>query len=151
MDEETPEQREARQERDRLPHQESRAVVPSDERAQQERIRRSCARRGHALHNHEDLDTSMVTGPNVVDGRHRLPPTTVCDHCNAWKWPAETKKPCCLEGGVKLPSLPPAPTRLLQLYKDPEFRKHIRAYNQVFAFTFTPIGASCNNRSNFSL
>ncbi|KAG3233507.1 hypothetical protein PI124_g21419 [Phytophthora idaei] len=85
LEEETPEQRVARQERDRLRHQESQAVVPSDERVQRERLRRSGARRGHALHNHEDFDASMVTGPNVVDGRHSLPPTTVCHHCNAWK------------------------------------------------------------------
>ncbi|KUF87578.1 hypothetical protein AM588_10005114 [Phytophthora nicotianae] len=84
----------------------------------------------------------MVTGPDVNEEtrRHRLPPTTVCAHCNAWKWPGESKVGCCLEGKVKLPPLAPAPVTLLQLYGDPEFRKHIRAYNQVFAFT--SIGAS---------
>ncbi|KAG2915446.1 hypothetical protein PC119_g8620 [Phytophthora cactorum] len=143
----TEEEWEALQERNRLRHQESRALIPPDEQAQRERLRRSDARRGHAHHNHEDFDASMATDPNVVDGRHRLPRTTVCEHCNAWKWPAETKTSCCLEGAVKLPALPPAPTRLLQLYKDPEFRKHIRAYNHAFAFT--SIGASCNNRSTF--
>ncbi|KAG3127498.1 hypothetical protein PI126_g21823 [Phytophthora idaei] len=78
------EEREERRWQDRLRHQESRTLIPPDERAHQERLRRSGARRGHALHNDEDFDASMVTGSDVVDGRHRLPPTTVCDHCNAW-------------------------------------------------------------------
>ncbi|KAH7482044.1 ATP-dependent DNA helicase PIF1 [Phytophthora ramorum] len=52
---------------------------------------------------------------------------------------------CCLEDKVRLPPLRPAPPRLLQLYRDPAFRQHIRAYNQAFAFT--SIGASCSNRS----
>ncbi|KAJ8558997.1 hypothetical protein ON010_g8452 [Phytophthora cinnamomi] len=68
-----------------------------EERRQQERIRRSTLRRGHALANQEDFRVSMLSGDNIVNGRHRLPPTTVCPHCNAWKWPAESKKGCCLE------------------------------------------------------
>ncbi|GMF53774.1 unnamed protein product [Phytophthora fragariaefolia] len=50
-----------------------------------------------------------------------------------------------LRGAVQLPPLAPAPPRLLQLYGDVQFRRLIRAYNQVFAFK--SIGASCSNRS----
>jgi hypothetical protein len=86
----------------------------------------------------------MVKGKNVVDGRHRLPPTTVCPSCNAWKWPDESDFMCCMRGKVKLPPLHPAPPRLLELYRDKEFRRHIRAYNQAFAFT--SIGASATGK-----
>ncbi|GMF45631.1 unnamed protein product [Phytophthora fragariaefolia] len=72
----------------------------NEEAHQNERTRRGSLRRGHALANHEDFRVSMLSGPNIVDGRHKLPPTTVCPHCNAWKWPAESKKACCLEGVV---------------------------------------------------
>ncbi|GMF50133.1 unnamed protein product [Phytophthora fragariaefolia] len=65
----------------------------NEEARQNERTRRGSLRRGHALANHEDFRVSMLSGPNIVDGRHKLPPTTVCPHCNAWKWPAESKKP----------------------------------------------------------
>ncbi|GMF37966.1 unnamed protein product [Phytophthora fragariaefolia] len=168
---ETSEQQEARQERERNRQQERRTnqteQEAEEERAasreyrvnlrdarhdeeneearQNERTRRSTLRREHALANHEDFRVSMLSGPNIVDGQHKLPSTTVCSHCNAWKWPAESKKACCLEGAVQLPPLAPAPSRLLQLYGDVQFRRLIRAYNQVFAFT--SIGASCSNRS----
>ncbi|GMF45630.1 unnamed protein product [Phytophthora fragariaefolia] len=168
---ETPDEREARQERDRNRHQERRTNQTdqeaeaeraasrehqaslrdihddedNEEARQNRRARRGTLRRGHALANHEDFRVSMLSGPNIIDGRHKLPPTTVCPHCNAWKWPAESKKACCLEGAVQLPPLAPAPPRLLQLYGDVQFRRLIRAYNQVFAFT--SIGASCSNRS----
>ncbi|KAE8904942.1 hypothetical protein PF002_g15780 [Phytophthora fragariae] len=114
---------------------------------QRERIRRSTVRRGHALANQANFRVSMLSGPNIVNGRHRLPRTTICPHCNAWNWPAESKNACCLKGAVQLPPLQPAPPRLLQLYEDAEFRRQIRAYNQVFAFT--SIGASRSNRSAF--
>ncbi|GMF58997.1 unnamed protein product [Phytophthora fragariaefolia] len=87
----------------------------------------------------------MVTGKDVVDGRHRLPPTTVCPLCQASKWPAESDFICCLKGRVQLPPLQPAPPRLIQLYGDKEFRRHIRAYNQAFAFT--SIGASSSDNT----
>ncbi|GMF41132.1 unnamed protein product [Phytophthora fragariaefolia] len=97
------------------------------------------------LANYEDFRVSMLSGPNIVDGRHKLPPTTVWPHCNAWKWPPESKKACCLEGAVQLPPVAPAPPRLLQMYGDVRFRRLIHAYNQVFVFT--SMGASCSNRS----
>ena len=147
----TAEETEAVRESDRISHQHARVRrTTEEEEADRERARerRRCARRGIALCNHADFDASMVSGPDIVSGRHRLPSTTVCEHCNAWKWPGETKKCCCLEGAVKLPPLRPAPSRLLQLYKDPDFRRQIRAYNQAFAFT--SIGASCSDRSTFA-
>ncbi|GMF49014.1 unnamed protein product [Phytophthora fragariaefolia] len=77
--------------------------------------------------------------------RASLPPTTVCPSFLAWKWAAESDFICCLKGRVRLPPLQPAPPRLLQLYGDKEFRRHIRAYNQAFAFT--SIGASSGDNT----
>ncbi|GMF54544.1 unnamed protein product [Phytophthora fragariaefolia] len=94
---------------------------------------------------HEDFRVSMLSGPNVVAGRYKLPPTTLCPHCNTWKWPAESKKACCSEGAVQLPPLVAAPPRLLQLYGDVPCWRLICAYNQAFAFT--SIGTSWSNRS----
>ncbi|GMF59999.1 unnamed protein product [Phytophthora fragariaefolia] len=112
---------------------------------EQNRVRRKAPKRclGHV--NHEDFRASMVTGKDVVDGRHRLPHTTVCPLCQAWKWPAESDFICCLKGRVQLSPLQPAPPRMLQLYGDKEFRRHIRAYNQPFAFT--SIGASSSDNT----
>ncbi|RLN14023.1 hypothetical protein BBJ28_00024701, partial [Nothophytophthora sp. Chile5] len=94
-----------------------------------------------ALANHEDFDIEKVTGENVFNGRHKLPdPTIICEHCSAWRWPGESPMKCCSKGRVQLPPLKAAPAVLAECYNDPEFRKHIRAYNQVFAFT--SVGAS---------
>ncbi|GMF52166.1 unnamed protein product [Phytophthora fragariaefolia] len=116
-----------------------------DALCEQNRVRRKAPKRCHGHVNHEDFRASIVTGKDVVDGRHRLPPTTVCPLCQAWKWPAEPDFICCLKGRVQLPALQPAPPRLIQLYGDREFRRHIRAYNQAFAFT--SIGASSSDNT----
>ncbi|GMF38034.1 unnamed protein product [Phytophthora fragariaefolia] len=116
-----------------------------DVQRQQNRVRRKAPQRCRGHVNHEDFRASMVTGKDVVDGRHRLPPTTMFPLCQAWKWPAESDFICCLKGRVQLPPLQPAPPRLLQLYGDKEFRRHIRAYNQAFAFT--SIGASSSDNT----
>ncbi|GMF52108.1 unnamed protein product [Phytophthora fragariaefolia] len=109
------------------------------------RVRRKAPKRCHGHVNHEDFRASMGTGKDVVDGRHRLPPITICPLCQAWKWPAESDFICCLKGRVQLPPLQSAPPRLLQLYGDKEFRRHIRAYNQAFAFT--SIGATSSDNT----
>ncbi|GMF57085.1 unnamed protein product [Phytophthora fragariaefolia] len=116
-----------------------------DVQRQQNRVRRKAPQRCRGHVNHEDFRASMITGKDVVDGRHRLPPTTVCPLCQAWKWPAESDFICCLKGRVQLPPLQPAPPRLLQLYGDKEFRHHIRVFNQAFAFT--TIGASSSDNT----
>ncbi|GMF54686.1 unnamed protein product [Phytophthora fragariaefolia] len=135
-------------ESDRDRHAASRADRSTTElnvEREQNRVRRKAPKRclGHV--NHEDFRASMATGKDVVDGRHRLPPTTVCPLCQAWKWPAESDFICCLKDRVQLPPLQPAPPRLLQLYGDKEFRRHIRTYNQAFAFT--SIGASSSDNT----
>ncbi|GMF49095.1 unnamed protein product [Phytophthora fragariaefolia] len=109
------------------------------------RVRRKASKRRQGHVNHEGFRASMVTGKDVVDGRHRLPPTTVCPSCQAWKWAAESDFICCLKGRVRLPLLQPVPPRLISLYGDKEFRRHIRAYNQAFAFT--SIGASSSDNT----
>ncbi|GMF47890.1 unnamed protein product [Phytophthora fragariaefolia] len=109
------------------------------------RVRRKATKRCHGHVNHEDVRVSMVTGKDVVDWRHRLPPTTICPLCQAWKWPAESDFICCLKGRVQLPPLLPSPPRLISLYGDKEFRRHIRSYNQAFAFT--SIGASSSDNT----
>ncbi|GMF61169.1 unnamed protein product [Phytophthora fragariaefolia] len=135
-------------ESDRDRHAASRAdrsTTEANVECEQNRVLRKAPKRclGHV--NHEDFRASMVTGKDVVDGRHRLPHTTVCPLCQAWKWPTESDFICCLKGRVQLPPLQPAPPRLLQLYGDKEFRRHIRAYNQAFAFT--SIGASSSDNT----
>ncbi|GMF44534.1 unnamed protein product [Phytophthora fragariaefolia] len=136
------------QHEDQTRHAEVRAEQTDQERdvqRQQNRVRRKAPKRCHGHVNHEDFRASIVTGMDVVDGRHRLPPTIVCPLCQAWKWPAESDFICCLKGRVQLPPLQPAPPRLLQLYGDKEFRRHIRAYNQASAFT--SIGASTSDNT----
>jgi hypothetical protein len=84
----------ALRENDRIRHEDARASRSADDREadrERERARRRNVRRGVALCNHEDFDASMVSGPDIVNSRHRLPPTTVCEHCIAWKWPGETQ------------------------------------------------------------
>ncbi|ETN09079.1 hypothetical protein PPTG_11128 [Phytophthora nicotianae INRA-310] len=126
------ESRDAQRERDRERREIRRALQTEGEREEErERVRepRRTTRHRDVLANHEDFRPSMVTGPNVDEEnrRHRPSPTTVCAHCNAWKWPGESKVGCCLEGKVRLSSLAPAPAKLPQLYGDPEFRKHEQA------------------------
>ncbi|GMF37990.1 unnamed protein product [Phytophthora fragariaefolia] len=78
-----------------------------DVQRQQKRVRHKAPQRCNGPVNHEDFRASMVTGKDVVDGRHSLPPTT--------------------------------------LYGYKEFRRHIRAFNQAFAFT--SIGASSSDNT----
>ncbi|GMF31644.1 unnamed protein product [Phytophthora fragariaefolia] len=135
-------------ESDRDRHAASRADRTTTEvnaEREQNRVRPKAPKRCYGHVNHEDFKASMVTGKDVVDGRHRLPSTTMCPLCQAWKWPAESDFICCLKDRVQLPPLQPAPPRLLQMYGDKEFRRHIRAYNQAFAFT--SIGASSSDNT----
>ncbi|KAE8974312.1 hypothetical protein PF005_g25935 [Phytophthora fragariae] len=139
----TEEERSATQAVDREQHATRRAALTEGEveaRREQERIRRKSVKPCHGHVNHENFRAAMVTGENVVNGRHRLPPTVVCPLCQAWKWPDESDFMCCMKGRVRIHPLQPAPGRLLVLYGDNEFRRHVRAYNQ--AFTFPSIGAS---------
>ncbi|OWY97977.1 Helitron helicase [Phytophthora megakarya] len=81
--------------------------------------RRICVRLGHALANHIDFNKSRVSGPDVEDDRHVLPPLEQCDKCRAWKWPAGSKMSCCLKGDTQLRPLEPVPDVLCDFYKDP--------------------------------
>ncbi|KAG3078060.1 hypothetical protein PI125_g21079 [Phytophthora idaei] len=106
------------------------------------RIRRKFLRRGHALYNHERFAISRVSGKNVRDGHHTLPEMYECIWCGAWKCPRESDVSCCLKGRVQLPPPTPAPSYLLGYYRDAAFRRNIRAYNQVFAFTLVGVARS---------
>ncbi|GMF37965.1 unnamed protein product [Phytophthora fragariaefolia] len=75
------------QHEDQTQHAEVRAEQTDQERdvqRQQNRVRRKTPQRCNGHVNHEGFWASMVTGTNVVDGRHRLPPTTVCPLCQTW-------------------------------------------------------------------
>lgn len=116
-----------------------------EETLEQRRVQRRTMRYKAALANQDEFEVSRVSGKNVIAGRHKLPePTSVCSKCRAWKWPGESSITCCIDGKVALPPLQPAPAILRKWYQDEEFRKQIRMYNQVFAFT--SLGASFSNR-----
>ncbi|GMF15922.1 unnamed protein product [Phytophthora fragariaefolia] len=106
----------------------------NEEARQNRRTRRGTVRRCHALANHEGFRVSMLSGPAIVDGRPKLPPTTVCRHGNAWKWPEESKKACCLEGAVQLPPLAPAPPRLLQLFNEVNQDESVAGQHGVYTY-----------------
>ncbi|KAG3182396.1 hypothetical protein PC128_g14688 [Phytophthora cactorum] len=128
----------SRQERERVAQEEE------AREAQREavRIRRKCMRCGHALYNHERFAIARVSGKNVRDGHHTLPELYECIWCGAWKWPGESNVSWCLKGRVHIPPLTPAPSYLLGYYRDEVFRRNIRAYNQVFAFTLVGVARS---------
>lgn len=92
-----------------------------------------------------------------VNIQHILGPTgIVCPNCAAkheritnssQQNPRYTM--CCAQGKVKLPLLSPLPQPLRGLFEDQthkakEFREHIRAYNNCFAFT--SVGANIDQR-----
>ncbi|KAG3198407.1 hypothetical protein PC128_g6044 [Phytophthora cactorum] len=133
LDEEEREHR--RQKRERVAQEEE------AREAQREavRIRRKCMRRGHALYNHERFAIARVSGKNVRAGHHTLPEMYECIWCGAWKWSGESDVSCCLKGRVQLPPLTPAPSYLLGYEA---YRRNIRAYNQVFAFTSVGVARS---------
>ena len=68
-----------------------------------------------------------------------------CTHCKATMWLGEKIRSssisqprftlCCQNGQVILSSLPPAPPPLDTLLNDPNFSRHIRAYNSMLSFT----------------
>lgn len=68
-----------------------------------------------------------------------LRPPTICPHCHAKLFHAETTTLCCKGGLIDLPNVP-APPELIELYTSQttearNFRQNIRAYNHVFSFT----------------
>lgn len=99
----------------------------------------------------------MIEGYATLGG-----PSVKCRHCEAFMWKEErankavTKKPadfsiCCKKGQIKFPKSPKTPSYLWQLYNDPKkgnhFKKLIRIYNSLFAFTSTggKVDMSINN------
>lgn len=77
-------------------------------------------------------------------------PTAICDQCQAIMWKQERVNKnvkhgtpkfslCCSQGQVKLPKAPPTPSYLQILYNDVKkaqhFKRCIRLYNSMFAFT----------------
>ncbi|KAK1364113.1 hypothetical protein POM88_039674 [Heracleum sosnowskyi] len=77
-------------------------------------------------------------------------PTAKCNKCNAIMWKEERVNKnvkrgtpefslCCAKGQISLPKAPPTPSYMMQLLNDPKkekkFRRCIRMYNTMFAFT----------------
>ena len=67
------------------------------------------------------------------------PMTTVCQHCNALRFPHETLN-CCHRGKVSLPALVDYPQPLKDLFTGTSnearnFRENIRQYNSAYSFT----------------
>ncbi|KAF8403520.1 hypothetical protein HHK36_011624 [Tetracentron sinense] len=81
-------------------------------------------------------------GRHYIEGnvhRNNLAIPRICNHCSAKLFQFESKNLCCNNGNVNLPSLA-APQELLNLYSGDtaeaiHFRRFIRSYNSVFAFT----------------
>ena len=69
-------------------------------------------------------------------GRHELPEMScICNHCGASFFKDEGVNLCCSGGKVVLPSFPPMPQQIYNLWNgSTEFRKKIRKYNQVMSF-----------------
>lgn len=97
-----------------------------------------------------NFSESMVSVSDIVERRHRLSHTCVyCTYCGAKRWLWEkvsrtaqsaTFKLCCNSGKVRipLPEVPPEPLRTLWTSSNAiaHFRDNVRAYNNVFAFSF---------------
>ncbi|XP_017217515.2 uncharacterized protein LOC108195093 [Daucus carota subsp. sativus] len=109
----------------------------------------------------EDLDFDDITEPTTPGYVSLGPPTAKCSHCGAILWKEErvnknVKKGmpefsiCCCRGQINLPKVPPTPSYLMQLYNDPKkgksFRRNIRLYNTMFAFT--SMGGKVDNSIN---
>ena len=93
----------------------------------------------------------LVTGADVVDGRHKIGRMISCPHCKARVWIQEWIRGegstmirplfsiCCLQGRVKVPEVAAEPG-LLEMISDqsPEgvaFRHNVRKYNSALSFT----------------
>ena len=71
--------------------------------------------------------------------KYHLPGPKTCQFCNARIFHQETSTMCCMNGRISLLNLPTSP-ELLELFRDQtttsrHFRKFIRLYNHIFAFT----------------
>ena len=73
---------------------------------------------------------------NANFGRHELADMCkLCNHCGAAYYKDEGPSLCCSKGSVVLPSYPPMPQEIFNIWQNsPEFRKKIRKYNQVMSF-----------------
>lgn len=108
------------------------------------------------------LDFIFIFFGTVPKGYASLgPPTEFCRKCNAVMSKEEranknVKKGtpnfslCCGQGQIKLPPTPATPSYLKQLYgdrkKSSSFRRNIRLYNSMFAFT--SMGGKVDNSIN---
>ena len=78
---------------------------------------------------------------------HLLEPKT-CQFYNARIFHRETSTMCCMNGRISLPNLPTL-SELLELFRDQtttgrHFRKFIRLYNHIFAFTLMGVHVDQN-------
>ncbi len=68
---------------------------------------------------------------------HKLPSlydaNNICQYCKAYRWSEERPGFCCEKGQIKLPERKDIPQELKDLYSIPEFKQHIRSYNNAVA------------------
>ena len=87
-----------------------------------------------AVHPYNEEDTILLTIGRLI---------LACAHCGAKRYKNESVSGCCLNGKVDLPRREDIPDNLKELFKDPDFKRNIRKYNQGLAFTST--GANVDN------
>ena len=77
----------------------------------------------------------------------------LCDSCDAYRWPGESKSNCC-SGGKILKSVMPyqkPPDVLCNLLQDKDFIKNIKEYNNALAFASLGIDKAPEAGPNFKI
>ncbi|XP_070025095.1 uncharacterized protein [Nicotiana sylvestris] len=91
-----------------------------------------------ALSKQCDIEGDIAYKPSISD-IHKLKSIAECIHCHAIRFQYETPTFCCGSGSIKLANtevpIPLYELLIAESEQAKEFRKNIRAYNSIFAFT----------------